>query len=348
MVRAASVESRDAFDAIELYFEKGWTDGLPVVPPRPEVVDQFIATVGRDPEEVLITFNETNMQCTVEAAAINAVMAGCKPEYFPVVLAAVECWNDPRWGPTNVFLSTASTGGAGTLIIVNGPVRNELQMNSGINLFSSGPAFRANATIGRALRLIMLNALGMTPKVFDMSIMGHPGKYSYCIAEAEEESPWEPYHVERGFRADESTVTVMPGKAPVPVDERNSDTPEPILDAIARVMPHAFGTGVYAIIIGPEHAQIIARHGWTKKMVKEYLFEKTRVPVPPGAPRRMGTIRTVDGVDYRYLVRVPDDIAVFVAGGNNGGLSAIIPTHVYNVPPGDLVTRRIHRVENGR
>jgi hypothetical protein len=337
----STVESVDAFEAIELYFEKGWTDGLPIVPPRPEMVERFIATVGRDPNEVLITLNETNMQCTLEAAATNAVMAGCKPEYFPVVVAAVECWNDPRWGSTNVYLSTASTGGAGSLVIVNGPVRNELSMNSGVNLFASGPAFRANATIGRAVRLIMLNALGMTPQVFDMSIMGHPGKFSYCIAEAEEESPWEPYHVERGFRADESTVTVLPGKGPVPVDERNSDTPEPILDAVATVMPHAFGTGIYAIVMGTEHAQIIGgKNRWTKKMVKEYLFEKTMRPLPPGALRR-GPVKTIDGVDYRPLVRVPDDLALIVAGGGNGGLTAVIPTHVYNVPPGDLVTRAI-------
>jgi len=342
---AATFESVDAFEAIEMYFEKGLTDGLPVVPPRPEVVRQFIETVGRDPDEVLITFNETNMQCTVEAAAINAVMAGCKPEYFPVVVATVEGWNDPRWGATNVYLSTASTGGAGILQIVNGPIRNELKMNSGVGLF--GPGFRANATIGRAARLIMLNALGMTPKVFDMSIMGHPGKYTYCIAEAEEESPWEPFHVERGFRAEESTVTVLPGKGPVPVDERNSDTPEPILDAVATVMPHAFGTGIYAIVMGTEHAQIIARNGWTKRMVKEYLFEKTRRELPAGAPRR-GNVRTVDGVDYRYLVRVPDDIAVIVAGGGNGGLTAVIPTHVYNVPPGDLVTVPIKRAVGPR
>ena len=340
---AASVESKDVYDAIEMYFEKGWTDGLPVVPPRPEVVKQFIATVGRDPDEILITFNETNMQRTVELAAVNAVMAGCRPEYFPVVLAAVEGLNDPRWGSTSVYLSTASTGGAGSMLIVNGPIRNELKLNSGVGLFGSGPAFRANATIGRAMRLIMLNALGMHPQVFDMSIMGHPGKYSYCIAEAEEESPWEPYHVERGFKPEESTVTILPGKGPVPVDERSSDFPEGILNAVATVMPHAFGTGVYAVVMGTEHAHIIAKSGWTKKMVKEYLFEKTRRPVPESAPRR-GNIRTVDGVDYRYLVRVPDDLAVIVAGGGNGGLTAVVPTHVYNVPPGDLVTRKINRV----
>ena len=341
---AATLESKDVYDAIEMYFEKGWTDGLPVVPPRPEVVKEFIATVGRDPEEVLITFNETNMQCTVELAAVNAVMAGCRPEYFPVVLAAVECWNDPRWGSTNVYIGTASTGGAGQMVIVNGPIRNELKMNSGVGLF--GPGFRANATIGRAVRLILMNALGMQPQVFDMSIMGHPGKYSYCIAEAEEDSPWEPYHVERGFHADENAVTVIAGKAPLPVDERSSDFPEGILNAVANFMPYAVGTGVYAVVMGKEHADIIGRkNGWTKKQVKEYLFEKTRreVKLPPEAPRR-GNIRTIDGIDYRYLVRVPDDLCVIVAGGGNGGLTAVVPTHVYNVPPGDLVTRKINRV----
>jgi len=191
-----------------------------------------------------------------------------------------------------------------------------------------------------------MNALGMQPQVFDMSIMGHPGKYTYCIAEAEEDSPWEPYHVERGFQADENAVTVIAGKAPLPVDERSSDFPEGILNAVANFMPYAVGTGVYAVVMGTEHADIIGRkNGWTKQQVKEYLFEKTRreVKLPPEAPRR-GNIRTIDGVDYRYLVRVPDDLALIVAGGGNGGLTAVVPTHVYNVPPGDLVTRKINRV----
>lgn len=340
---AGTVESLDAFDAIETYFRNGWTDGLPVVPPRPETVAEFIATVERDADEVLITFAETNMQCTIENAATNAVMAGCRPEYFPIVVAAVEGWADPRWGATAFYLGNASTGGAGQLAIVSGPIRQELGFRSGINLFGPGPDKRANATVGRALRLIMINALGLVPGVFDMAIQGHPGKYSYCIAEDEEVSPWEPLSVERGFAPGTSTVTVVGARGPIPVDERSHDDAEGILDTIARYMPYATGTGPFVLVMGAEHADIIGRkNGWTKQQVKEYLFEKTRVPFSGGRARN---VRTVDGVEYRYLVRVPDDFLVVVAGGGNGGLTAILPTWVYSVPPGDFVTREIARKE---
>jgi hypothetical protein len=340
---ARTLESVDAFEAIETYFSNGWTDGLPIVPPRPETVSQFIATVGREPDEVLIAFAETNMQCTVENAATNAVMAGCRAEYFPVVVAAVEGWADPRWGPTAFYVGNASTGGAGQLAIVNGPIRTELGFLSGINLFGPAPNNRANATVGRALRLIMINALGMVPGVFDMAIQGHPGKYSYCIAEDEEASPWEPLSVERGFLNSTSTVTVVGARGPIPVDERSHDDAEGILDAIARFMPFATGTGPFVLVMGAEHADIIGRkNGWSKQQIKEYLFEKTRVPVTQSGRAR--NVRTVDGVEYAYVVRVPEDLLVVVAGGGNGGLTAILPTWVYSVPPGEFVTREIRRV----
>jgi hypothetical protein len=338
-----TIESVDAFAAIEEYFERGWTDGLPIVPPRPEVVQQFMATVGRDPDEVLLSISETNMQCTIENAATNAVMAGCRPEYFPVVVAAIEGWADKRWGPTMFYVGNASTGGAGQMAIVSGPIRNELGFHSGINVFGPSPTNRANATVGRTLRLVLINALGMVPGVFDMAIQGHPGKYSYCIAEDEEASPWEPLSVERGFSSTTSTVTVVGARGPIPVDERSHDDAEGILDAIARMMPMAFGTGPFVLVMGSEHAQIIGgKNGWSKQRCKEYLFEKTRRPVQPG--QRARNVRTVDGVDYVYLVRVPEDILIVVAGGGNGGLTAIIPTWVYGVPPGDFVTREIRRV----
>src|SRR5918911_4430134 len=272
-----TIESVDAFDAIEQYFERGWTDGLPIVPPRPEVVKQFIDRVGRDPDEVLIAISETNMQCTVENAATNAGMAGCRPEYFPILVAAIEGWADPRWGPTAFYVGNASTGGAGQLAIVSGPIPQELGFNSGINVFGPGPACRANATVGRALRLVLINALGMVPGVFDMAIQGHPGKYSYCIAEDEESSPWEPLSVERGFPSGASTVTVIGARGPIPVDERSHDDAEGILDTIAQVMPFARGTGPFVLVMGAEHADIIGRkNGFSKQQIKEYLFEKTR------------------------------------------------------------------------
>ncbi|HEU0166659.1 MAG TPA: hypothetical protein VFS62_02700 [Chloroflexota bacterium] len=336
---AATFDSADAFEAIETYFENGWSDGLPVVPPRPEVVRRFIEASGRGPDEVLIEISQTNMQCTVEHAAINAVMAGCKAEYFPVVVAAVEGWADPRWGSTAFYMCNASTGSAGQLAVVSGPAGKLLGFNSGINVF--GPGFRANATVGRALRLIIINALGMAPHVFDMASMGHPGKYSYCIAEDVEHSPWAPLHVDTGFGAEASTVTVVGARAPTLFDERSRDDSEGILDAAARVMQVIGGGRPIVLVLGVEHADIIGRrNGWTRQQVKDYLFEKTRQPVTAGR-RRPTNVRTVDGVDYSYLVRVPEDILVVVAGAPNAGMSAVIPTWVYSVPPGQFISKQI-------
>ncbi len=178
-----------------------------------------------------------------------------------------------------------------------------------------------------------------------MAIQGHPGKYSYCIAEDEEASPWEPLNVERGFSPSTNTVTVVGARGPIPVDERSHDDAEGILNAIATIMPLARGTGPYVLVMGTEHADIIGRkNGWSKNQVKEYLFEKTRRPVTQGTRSR--NIRTVDGTDYVYLVRVPRDILIVVAGGGNGGLTAIIPTWVYSIPPGDFVTKEIRYVSS--
>ena len=167
------------------------------------------AQTGRSPDEILGYVPVRQRRITVEKVAINAVMAGCLPEYMPVVLAAVEAMCDEGY---NLHGSSASTGGSATLLIVNGPIAKELGINSGANLF--GPGCRANATIGRALRLILMNVCGAIPGTLDRSTMGHPGKYTYCIAENEADSPWEPYHVEKGFAADTSTVTVLPALGP--------------------------------------------------------------------------------------------------------------------------------------
>ena len=214
----------DASEAIEFYFERGWTDGLPVVPPTPEKVARFLDAAGRSPAEILCTEPTKGRVITAEKAAINAVMAGCLPGYFPVVAAAVEAMNEPRF---NLHAITASTAGAAVLAVVNGPIAGELGVNSGISLF--GPGHRANATIGRALRLVIGNASGSVSGVIDKATLGHPGKYTWCIAEAEEVSPWEPLHVERGFSKDDSAVTVFAGLSQIQASYHESGRPEEIL-----------------------------------------------------------------------------------------------------------------------
>ncbi|MCS7174084.1 MAG: hypothetical protein N0A24_12125, partial [Armatimonadetes bacterium] len=188
-VEPAREAVEQARGVMEYCYERGWTDGLPVVPPAEEFVEEFLAQVDRDPEEVLLAQEHLGRRCTVRLAAANAVMAGCRPEHFPVVLAALEGLE--RTAGSRGLLQ--STSGQAVLVVVNGPIRQELGFNGSDNVFSPGD--RANATVGRAIRLVVLNALGIRPHVFDQSTQGTPAKYSFCIAENEEESPWEPLHV---------------------------------------------------------------------------------------------------------------------------------------------------------
>src|SRR5215208_532186 len=206
---AARREVPDALAAIELYFQQGWTDGLPIVPPTEERVRECLEYSGHQASDVVGLVAPRNITITAEKVAINAVMAGCLPAYTPVVFAAVEAMADDRF---NLHASMASTAGAAPLAIVNGPVTQEIGLNSGDNVF--GPGWRANATIGRALRLVLMNVCRGQPGVMDKSTLGHPGKYSYCIAENEIDSPWEPLHVERGLQAAVSTVTLFAAEAP--------------------------------------------------------------------------------------------------------------------------------------
>jgi hypothetical protein len=344
-----TVTSTDIDEMAELYLARGWTDGLPVVAPTAERVTAFLDAAGRDGDEVLLRVSENAREVSVYLAAVNAVMAGCLPEYFPVVVAAVEGWADERWGEgdrTYFYISNASTGGGGQLAVVNGPIRTQIGMNSGVNLY--GPGNRANATIGRALRLIVRNALGMVPGVLDHASQGHPGKYSFCFAENEEDSPWEPLHVEHGFSAETSTAMVFSGRGPEPVENRVSGDPEAILYTIADTMSRlgvmAAAGGAVLVVMGPEHAGIIGgRYGWSKPDVKRFLFDNFRrsltdlaragFHVQPGAPRT----RAVDGIDYQFGCRGPEDIHVIVAGGNNAGVSSVITGWGFRVPAGECI-----------
>ena len=223
-----TVQWDSALEAIERCYELGWTDGLPVVPPTEQRVKEFIERSGRPSDEVVGELPERRREITVDKVAANAVMAGCLPEYMPVVLAATEAMLEPIF---NLVGPSSSMGGSAILSIVNGPIAQELNINSRNNLF--GPGNRANATIGRAVRLILMNACAAIPGVFDRSVIGHPGKYTYCIAEADTETHWTPLHVERGFSPAESTVTVFAGESPRQI--RAVGHPEPIMMAIADV-----------------------------------------------------------------------------------------------------------------
>jgi len=332
-------EAADTVAAIEFCYEQGWTDGLPVVPPTEERVAAFLAQLERGRDEVLGGVPERRRQVTVEQVAANAVMAGCLPEYAPVVVAAAEAMLQPLF---NLVGPSASLGGAAILVIVGGPVVEDLQINCHNNLF--GPGNRANATIGRAVRLVLMNTCGAIPGLFDRSCLGHPGKYTYCIAENTSDSPWVPLHVERGLAAESSAVTVFACEGPRQVRNGVSQTPEGILTTIADVMSSlgtslttsgsvgesASGTrqGEITVVIAVEHMHTISRHGWSKQDMRRYLSEQARRTVADlkrggGLP---GAIGPGDEAKYIPVVERADDIMIVAAGGHEGAMSAVIPS----------------------
>ncbi len=327
---AATLTSRrikvnDTTEAMELCFERGWTDGLPVVPPTEPAVRAMLEAARLDPKAQVAWIAHRAVSVTAEKVAINAVMAGCKPEYMPVVVAAVEGIGDPRWsyhGPGT------STGGAGVLMVVNGPVARELDINAGDNLF--GPGWRANATIGRAVRLVMRNVCGSRPGTLDRGTLGHPGKLSYVIAENETESPWTPLHAERGFRPDQSTVTVMAADAPHQFYNQLSSTAAGILTTLAddmRISGNVMGQSQYVIVIAGEHMRTIAKDGWGKKEIRQFVWEHTQNSHAhlKKTQRMSGAAQPGDETTMRPLLASPDDILVVAAGGRAGAFSAYIP-----------------------
>lgn len=342
----------DVVEAIETCYELGWTDGLPVVPPTVERVEAFLNYVQRAPEEVLGTIPERRREVTVGKVAANAVMAGCRPEYLPVVIAATEAMLDPVF---NLIGPSSSQGSAAVLVIVNGPIVQELQFNCRNNVF--GPGNRANATIGRAVRLILLNACASIPGLFDRSIFGEPGKYTYCIAENEADSPWPPFHVERGFEPQQNAVTVFACWGPRQV--RCDHGPEITLDNVADVAS-TFGTSLCtADSVGDTSLPIrqgqlaitIAGasdfwRGWSKQDIRQYLHPRIRrsvadlkrVRLMPGAPSPQ------DHEHYVLLVPEPEDLLIVYAGAPDGAgyRCAVIPSELPKVAS-TAVTTAIRR-----
>ena len=331
LVRA---EWEDAVEAIEVCYRLGWTDGLPVVPPTAQRVQEFLDHAGRSPDEVLGEVPERRREVSVGKAAANAVMAGCLPEHFPVVLAVAEAMLEPVF---NLVGPSSSLGGAGILVIVNGPVVRDLDINCGNNIF--GPGNRANSTIGRCVRLILMNACASIPGLFDRSMLGHPGKFSYCIAENEEETHWNPLHVDRGFSREQSAVTVFACEGPRQV--RMAAIPEIILEGVADVASSLgsslSNSGSVADTTVPvrqgQIALVVAGtrdvwEGWSKDDVRRYLRPRVRRSVAD--LKRVLVIKgdPEPGDDTRYIQLVPDpeDILVVFGGGAEGPVSALIPS----------------------
>jgi len=340
-------------DDFEVWFERGATDGLPVVPPSRERVDAMLAATTRPRDELVAQVPPNFGRATVEKLAVNAVMAGCRPEYFPVVLAVVEAACDPVF---NLHGQSGTTNAASPLIIVNGPVRKELGINCAAGVF--GPGYRANATIGRALRLVMINLGGTRAGQISMSTMGHPGRYTYCIGEYEEVSPWEPLSVERGFAPTDSTVTLFSGEGPFTINDHLSRSASQLAASLgwsaAGIWNHKsfplYGHTLF--VIGPEHAKTLGEERWSKQDFRRFLYDTIRRPARDLAPGPDGaeTGRLKDLLDGRTgEERIPkfpslEEIVIVVAGGTAGRFSAVVPGWM----GGELGSRPVTRAIGGR
>lgn len=270
-VSASPGELQDWFEA------QGWTDGLPVVPPTPELVDAMIAGSALPAGAVVAPVAPSNVPATVEKVAINAVMAGCRPQYMPVIVAALRAMAQRTFNLAGI---QATTHPVAPVVFVNGPIRSRIGINCATNVFGQG--FRANATIGRALRLVLINIGGGVPGKTDMATFGSPAKFSCCAGENEEASPWEPFHVEHGMTRDESAVLVHGGEAPHNIQDHASTTPDELLMTAASTMAtlgnnNAGMGGEMLLVFGPEHARILADHGMSKDDVRAELHRRMRL-----------------------------------------------------------------------
>ena len=264
-------------ELLEDYFERGWTDGLPIVAPTPEKVAAFLAAAGLDAADVVGEVPTREVVVTAEQAAANAVMAGCRPEYMPAVVAALRAHLHEMG---NCHSTTGTLSGAAQAVILNGPVRSELGVACGAACF--GPGFRPNATIGRALRLVIRNVCRAIPGVLDRASFSTPARYQFCFGEDEEDSSWRPMHVERGFAPEDSTVTVASVMNMVSAVDFHSRTPEGICDSILGVILSRFvatdrwlgdGTNL-VLVVGPEHRRFFDRAGWSKDDIRSYLWPR--------------------------------------------------------------------------
>ena len=324
----------DEADLAEWYYEQGFTDGLPVVPPTPAAIDAMVEALGGEPDLVECRVPPRWGGLTRHVLAVNMVMAGCRPQYAPVVRAALIALCEPAFNLNGV---QATTHVASPLLVVNGPLAREIGMNGSCNAFGSGN--RANATIGRAIRLVLLNVGGGWPGELDKSTLGHPGKYTYAVAENEAESPLPPYHVEKGFKAEDSTVFVLAAEAPHSVTNHVATDPQGILDSICSAMStiahnNAVSSGHCAVVLGPEHARTIAAARCTRHDIRSYLWMYSG-----NAFARLAFDHRYGRVYNRNLPRwykrepdsripvvpSPEHIHLFVIGGSAGRFSAFIP-----------------------
>ena len=339
-INAARIELPDDIEELNrIYYERNWTDGLPIIPPTEPRVSKMLDATAREANEVLGNFPPSDNEATVGHIAINAVMAGCLPEHLPVLITVVEAILEAQFGLNWI---QATTHPVAPLVIVNGPIRERLSFNSGGNLF--GPCNRTNAAIGRAIRLMLLNIGGAWPGALDLATQGQPSKYAFCIAENEAMNPWEPLHVERGFDPSSSTVTVCGVENPHNINDHTADDAQNLLTTVIGTITTQgnnnmlYQMGESLILLGPEHAQIVAKSGFNKQKLKQFLHEKARIPKSLFSKKHQAEqYLSFQDTDTIPLVPHADDFMIVVAGGG-GKHSAYCPSFALHTRS---VTKRI-------
>ena len=342
--RVATFESSDDIEAINrLYRERKWSDGLPIVPPTPERVARMLEHTKRQRYDVVTHVAPGSGAATVERIAVNAVMAGCDPQYLPILIAATEAIAEPEFNLQGI---QATTNPVAVWLVVNGPIAKTLDVTATFNCIGQGAW--ANATLGRAMRLILQNIGGALPGEMDRATQGQPGKFTFCCAEAEDASPWEPLHVERGFKREESTVTVVGAEGTLNMNTHSKEAME-LVRVIADTLVHPTSNeyvhgGEPWLIVGPEHAEIFKRGGLSKRDVKRHLWEQSKMPVARLSVKEIGRARDsrtgeLGELEPDTLLPIsptPEEIMLIVAGGPG--------THSVYVPcfgNSRAVTRRI-------
>jgi hypothetical protein len=312
--------------AIEYAYDQGWTDGLPVVPVTRPLVEEFLAQTTRAADEVIAAVPHLKRECTVEQAAVNAAFAGCRPEYFPVVLAA---WDALMRERAVTGGGWQSTSGPAPLIVVNGPIRQRLGINSTGGVL--GPGFRANATIARSIGLVVRNVFGIRPQELEQATQGVPGRWTLCIGENEEESPWEPLAADAGLPAGTDAVSATLLRTCEFVDNRHTQDPEALLtdfaDTISRIGAAIVPYSSAGLVLGVEHAQFLAANGFAKRDVQQWLYDhcvRTHEDLERAGKGLDG--RTGPGIDEHglHMLSSPEQLLVVVAGARNAAMSMVV------------------------
>lgn len=320
-----SYDVADIQGAQELYHANGWTDGLPIVPPTADAVAACLDWAMTPPDMLIGIEPVRTVRITAEKLAVNAVMAGCLPMHFPLVVTAIAAMLRPDF---LLHGATASTGGCAVLVVLNGPIRREIGAGGGFNALANSD--RATASIGRAIRLALINILEVRPGGIDRSTLGHPGKFSYCVAEDEEDSGWQPLHVERGLPAEVSAVTVMAAGAPRQIMNEWTTEPKEILETFAAEMRanmrhYSIWGGNYALVIPKQLREHLVRAGWSKTDIAEFIHMRARIHRREWAEvGKRAVVRDRGETEYAALP-APDALLVVAAGGPAGGFGAVIP-----------------------